>query len=312
MMNELAIETKELSKSFGNLKAVDRISFDVFKGEIFGFLGPNGSGKTTTILLLLGLMGETSGSAKVLGFDTKTKAEHIREASGALMEHSGLYERLTASDNLDFYARVWHMSAGERQARIKELLQSHGLYDRRDEIVAEWSRGMKQRLAIARAMLHRPQVLFLDEPTTGLDPVAAVELREYLLNLAKQGVTLFLNTHNLSEAEKICDRVAVLRRGQIIALGTPAELEVNKHGEVIDVTSANISDEMVALVSGLAGVKDVRRTTNGLVIQTETGFSSGLLTTVLVQAGASIDEIKKEKASLEAAFMELMEQGHDK
>lgn len=310
-MSENAIETHGLSKTFGSLRAVDGLTFAVRQGEVFGFLGPNGSGKTTTIRLLLGLLAESSGSARVLGYDVASQSHLIRQASGALMEHSGLYERLSANDNLDFYGRAWHMPAEERKARIKELLTSHGLFDRRDESVAQWSRGMKQRLAIARAMLHRPGILFLDEPTTGLDPVAAVELREYLLALAAEGVTLFLNTHNLSEAEKICDRVAILRRGQIIAMGTPAELEVRKQGELIDVVASEISDDALALVRQLDGVTDARRNRTGLSVQTTSGFSSSLLTTTLVQAGVRVDEIKKEKATLEEAFIELMEHGND-
>ena len=310
-MSEYAIETNALSKSFGSLKAVDELTFAVREGEIFGFLGPNGSGKTTTIRLLLGLLAESSGSAKVLGYDVASQSHLIRQVSGALMEHSGLYERLSANDNLDFYGRAWHMPAEERNKRIRELLTSHALFDRRDETVAQWSRGMKQRLAIARAMLHRPRVLFLDEPTTGLDPVAAVELREYLLALAAEGVTLFLNTHNLNEAEKICDRVAVLRQGQIIAMGTPAELEVRKQGELIDVVANEISDDALTLVGRLDGVTNVCRSATGLTVQTSPGFSSSLLTTTLVQAGVRVDEIKKEKATLEDAFIELMEHGNN-
>jgi len=155
-MPAFAIRTQELTRTFGAIRAVNQLDLEIPPGTVFGFLGPNGSGKTTTIRLLLGLLAPSDGRAEVLGFDTRTDAVKIRERSGALLEYSGLYERLSAEDNLDFYGRVWRMSATDRKARIKELLDQVGLYDRRKEIVLEWSRGMKQKLAIARAMLHHP------------------------------------------------------------------------------------------------------------------------------------------------------------
>ena len=211
-MTAVAIRTQNLTRTFETVRAVDGISFEVPSGIVFGFLGPNGSGKTTTIRLLLGLLEPTSGSAEVLGFDTATHADDIRQRCGALLEHTGLYERMTAEDNLEFYGRVWHLSAAERQQRIHDLLDAVGLWDRRKEPVGNWSRGMKQKLAVARAMLHRPQIIFLDEPTAGLDPIAAVALRDELAALVQQqGVTVFLTTHNLAEAEKLCQQVAVIR-----------------------------------------------------------------------------------------------------
>ncbi|MEW6243762.1 MAG: ABC transporter ATP-binding protein [Bacillota bacterium] len=167
--------------------------------------GPNGSGKTTTIRLLLGLLEPTSGGASVLGFDVCKKADEVRKRCGALLEHSGLYERLSALDNLEFYGRVWQIPAPERRARIKELLQHLDLWDRRKEVVATWSRGMKQKLAIARALLHRPSLLFLDEPSAGLDPVAASALREDIGKLVKsEGVTVFLTTLTTWQKPRKC------------------------------------------------------------------------------------------------------------
>jgi ABC-2 type transport system ATP-binding protein len=162
---DLAIHTRDLTRDFGALRAVDELSLDVPTGVIFGFLGPNGSGKTTTIRLLLGLLEPTAGVADVLGHDTRTDAGAIRERCGALLEHPGLYERMTAQDNLDFYARVWRLSSVERQARVRELLTGLDLWERRREIVGAWSRGMKQKLAVARTLLHRPALVFLAEPT---------------------------------------------------------------------------------------------------------------------------------------------------
>ena len=175
-----AIQTNQLSRSFGTLKAVDRLTLDVPRGTVFGFLGPNGSGKTTTIRLLLGLLDADIGQAQVLGFDIHKQADEVRARSGALLEHHGLYERLSAADNLDYYGRIWHMTKMEREARIRELLEPLGLYERCNEPIGRWSRGMKQKLAVARTLMHHPELVFLDEPTAGLDPVASAALREDL------------------------------------------------------------------------------------------------------------------------------------
>jgi ABC-2 type transport system ATP-binding protein len=188
-MFEPAIHIEQLSRSFGAVKAVDNLSLEVPAGIVFGFLGPNGAGKTTTIHLLLGLLEPTAGQARVLGFDTRTQAEAIRAHSGALLEFSGLYERMSAQDNLDFYGRIYHMPASARQARIKELLSHLNLWERRRDLVGTWSRGMKQKLAVARALFHHPSLVFLDEPSAGFDPVAAAALRDDLANLvAREGV----------------------------------------------------------------------------------------------------------------------------
>jgi ABC-2 type transport system ATP-binding protein len=197
-------------------------------GVVFGFLGPNGAGKTTTIRLLLSLIDPTGGGAEVLGFDTRTQGREIRARCGALLEHSGLYERLSAEDNLRFYGKVARMSGSDLNKRIEELLRQMGLWERRQEAVVKWSRGMKQKLAIARAVLHRPGLVFLDEPTAGLDPVAANGLRKDLAALvSQQGATIFLTTHNMAEAEKLCNLVAVIREGKLLAIGNPAELRAS-------------------------------------------------------------------------------------
>ncbi|MBC7260991.1 MAG: ABC transporter ATP-binding protein, partial [Chloroflexi bacterium] len=220
-----AIETREITRYFGDLCAVNKVSLQVPSGTIFGFLGPNGAGKTTTLRLLLGLLELHGGSATVLGYDVTTQSHLIREHTGVLLEHDGLYQRLTVLDNLEFFGRIYHLEKKARQRRIQELLEHLGLWEWRDANVAKLSKGMKQKVAIARALLHRPSLVFLDEPSAGLDPVAAVALREDIQNLARrEGTTVFLTTHNLAEAEKICDLVGVIRQGQLIAVGTPEEL----------------------------------------------------------------------------------------
>ncbi len=221
----MIIETDCLRRDFGERRAIDDLTICVRAGTVFGLLGPNGAGKTSTIRMLLGLLEPTSGSARVFGLDTQREGAAIREKCGALLEHAGLYERLSAEDNLEFYGRVFRAPAAERRARIEELLRNMGLWDRRRETVATWSRGMKQKLAIARAMLHRPQLLFLDEPTAGLDPIAAGALRDDLASLvSREHVTVFLTTHNLAEAERLCESVAVLKDGKLLATGTPREV----------------------------------------------------------------------------------------
>ncbi len=224
-MKPFAISTQKLSHHFGERNALKDINLQIPTGEIFGYLGSNGAGKTTTIRILLGLLAASSGEVNVLGFDPRSQAAEIRTRCGALLEHTGLYERLTAFENLDFYARIWRLSASERSRRVQELLESIDLWERRNEVILEWSRGMKQKLAVARALVHKPELVFLDEPSAGLDPLAAVALREDLLRLVNQErVTVFLTTHHLDEAEKMCSQVAVLHQGILLASGTPAEI----------------------------------------------------------------------------------------
>ncbi len=212
-MNTYAIKIERLTRDFKTVRALDGLSLEVPKGIVFGFLGPNGSGKTTTLRVLLGLLEPTEGAANVFGYDSRTHGHEIRKRTGALLEYTGLYERLSAVDNLEFYGRVWLMSAAERRDRIKELLERAGLWERRKERVGTWSRGMKQKLAVCRAILHRPSLLFLDEPTAGLDPIASAALRDEIAGLvSSEGLTVFLTTHNLTEAEKLCSMIGVINR----------------------------------------------------------------------------------------------------
>lgn len=225
-MNPFTINTQNLTRRFGERLALNNVSFQVNTGEIFGYLGSNGAGKTTTIRILLGLLPPTSGNLTVLGMDPVSQSTEIRSRCGALLEHTGLYERLSAYENLDFYGRIWRLPSAARFKRIQELLESIGLWERRNEVIREWSRGMKQKLAVARALIHRPELVFLDEPSAGLDPLAAVALRDDLHKLVQQEkVTVFLTTHRLDEAEKLCDHVAVLHNGLLLASGTPADIK---------------------------------------------------------------------------------------
>jgi ABC-2 type transport system ATP-binding protein len=278
-------------------------------GIVFGFLGPNGSGKTTTIRLLLGLLEPTNGQATVLGYNTRTQSDQIRTNCGALLEHHGLYERLSAEDNLEFYGKVWHISTSKRKARIKELLTHLELWDRKKEIVGTWSRGMKQKLAFARAIFHRPAIVFLDEPTAGLDPIAAAALREDLVAMAEvEGLTVFLTTHNLAEAEKLCQLVAVIRQGKLLAIGSPESLKNLGGKPVVEIHGQNFSQSLISELYSRAEVANITQTDHQLIIELSKDTDVYPFVNLAVQSGAQVEEVIKTKASLEDVFLTLMEE----
>jgi ABC-2 type transport system ATP-binding protein len=308
-VTEIAIRTENLTRDFETVRAVDSLTIEVPAGIVFGFLGPNGAGKTTTIRLLLGLLEPTSGRAEVLGFDTRTQADEIRRRTGALLEHPGLYERLSAEDNLEFYGRIWHLPGGERQARIKELLTHLGLWKRRKETVGTWSRGMKQKLAVARALLHHPSLVFMDEPTAGLDPVAAAALREDLVALAaREGVTVFLTTHNLAEAEKLCGRVGVIREGKLVAVGHPDVLRARSGAQHAEIVGRGFSEEVLALLRAQPEVAVAELRNTRLCIDLRGDVDIAPLVSLIVSAGAGVEEVRKGRATLEEVYLTLMEE----
>lgn len=306
-MTKFVIRTENLRRTFGPITAVAGLSMDIPAGIVFGFLGPNGAGKTTTIHLLLGLLEPTQGQAQVLGFDTRTHADNIRERCGALLEHSGLYERLSAEDNLDLYGRINRLSASDRKARGKELLTHLELWDRRREKVGTWSRGMKQKLAIARALFHRPSLVFLDEPTAGLDPLAAAALHEDLTRLvAHEGVTIFLNTHNLSEAEKLCSQVGVLRKGKLLAFGHPKDLGLRQGGQHVFISGREFNATTLALLQARPEVERADLVNDRLRIDLHGESRLGPLITAIVQSGAEVENISRAGVSLEDLFLTLV------
>lgn len=308
-MPDFAIETEKLTRDFGQVRAVNDLTMQVPKGSVFGFLGPNGAGKTTTIRLLMGLLEPTDGRADVLGFDIRKDADRIRTSSGALLEHSGLYERLSAEDNLKFYGRIWNLSGDVLNLRIKEVLQHLGLWQRRKESVSTWSRGMRQKLAVARTLLHRPELIFMDEPTAGLDPVSAASLREDLASLAQQeGVTIFLTTHNLDEAEKLCDLVGVIREGKLVAIGKPDELQRNSFAPSVVITGRGFSETILAQLRQRPEVVSLENEDTRLLIHLRGVAGSAPLIHIIVNGGGEVEEVKKSKASLEEVFLLLMQE----
>jgi len=308
-MPGIAIRTEILTRDFATVRAVDGLTLEVEAGTVFGFLGPNGSGKTTTIRMLLGLLEPTSGRAEVLGLDTRTQSDQIRARSGALLENPGIYERFSAEDNLEFYARIWRLDPAIRRERIRSLLDHLGLWERRKDIVGGWSRGMRQKLAVARALIHRPELIFLDEPTAGLDPVAAAALRTDLESLAVGGgATVFLTTHNLAEAEKFCRRVAVIREGKLVAVGHPDELRSQRGGPKAEITGRGFSDAVLTAVRSLPAVASAELRNGRLSLSLAVDADLSSIVTLLVTMGAQVEEVNKGKASLEDVFLKLMEE----
>jgi ABC-2 type transport system ATP-binding protein len=307
----VAIRAESLVRDFGPVRALDHLTFEVPVGIVFGFLGPNGAGKTTAIRTFLGLVDPTGGRAEILGYDTRTQGDRIRERAGALLEHHGLYERLTAEQNLDLAGRIWQMAPPARRARTRELLDQFGLWDRRREPVGHWSRGMKQKLAVARAVYHRPPLVFLDEPTAGLDPVASAALRDDLASLAgRQGVTIFLTTHNLVEAERLCSIVGVIRKGRLAGLGPPGALG-HANGNTLLITGSEFTEDAIAAVALLAGVVRAVVEDGRLTVTMTPGASNAPVVATLVHHGASIEEVRRARQSLEDVFLELVSESRD-
>lgn len=309
-MTTYAIKTENLGRNFGSIRALDDLSIEVPTGSVFGFLGPNGAGKTTTIRLLLGLLEPTQGGAQVVGFDTVRQADEIRTRSGALLEHNGLYERLSAENNLEFYGRVWRIPASERQARIRELLTNLDLWERRKEPVANWSRGMKQKLAMARALFHRPSLLFLDEPTAGLDPSAAARLRDDLEKLVEiEGVTVFLNTHNLAEAERLCQQIGIIRGGKLMANGSPSELRARAGNPHLEIRGVGFTSDAIQELRRRKEVVSAKLHNNSLTIQLREAGETAPLVSILVRSGVQVEEVIKAQSSLEEVFLSLVNEG---
>jgi ABC-2 type transport system ATP-binding protein len=293
------------------VEAVRGVTFDVEKGELFGLLGPNGAGKTTTIKMLITLLIPTSGSARVLGYDVVEDAREVRKRIGYVFGgERGVYERLSGLDNLRYFAELYGVPGREIRPRIEELLELVGLKGREKERVEGYSRGMKQRLHVARGLLHDPPVVFLDEPTIGLDPVGARELRATIASLTEAGKTVLLTTHYMFEADALCDRIAVIAKGEIVAHGTPADLKAGvEEGAVVEVEIFGIPAGTVDRVRELDGVRAVSVEERGqaqlLIVQTPTDVE---LTHAILGClnGANVGRIARREPTLEDAYVGLV------
>jgi ABC-2 type transport system ATP-binding protein len=303
--------TGTLRRKWKNVEAVRGVSFEIQEGELFGLLGPNGAGKTTTIKMLITLLIPTKGTARVLGHDVVKDAREVRRRIGYVFGgERGVYERLSGYDNLRYFAELYGVPPKRIRPRIEELLELVGLKGREQERTEGYSRGMKQRLHIARGLLHDPPVVFLDEPTIGLDPVGARELRATIASLAQAGKTILLTTHYMFEADALCDRIAVINRGEIVAHGTPADLKREvAEGTVVEVEVFGLADGTVERVRTLAGVTAVsteeREQTQLLIVQTQPDveLTQSILGTL---DGASIGRISRREPTLEDAYVTLV------
>jgi ABC-2 type transport system ATP-binding protein len=300
----MIIETSGLTKTFGHLVAVEDLTLQVEQGEVLGFLGPNGAGKTTTVRMLAGMIAPTRGSATVAGLHSDQDVERLHEAIGLLTETPGFYERLSARRNLEFFARFY--PSVDADAQVEKYLNAMGLWERRDDQVGDFSRGMKQRLALARALLHEPRVLFLDEPTAGLDPEVAREVRELIVRLKEEGRTIFLCTHNLEEAEALCHRIAVFKT-RLIALDTPANLRSCLFQRQVVVEMEAPDRRAVDAVRGLGFVREVEQEGATLVVElADFDRNRPALVECIIGAGGRIQSVFEKKHSLEEIYLTLL------
>lgn len=310
------IKAEGLSKKFGLYVAVENLSFEVAEGEIFGFLGPNGAGKTTTIRLLCGLIGPSGGRATVNGFDLQTQAAQVRASVGLLTEQPGLYELLSAWDNLLFYAELYQLPTAEAKRRVQETLEWLGLWGVRRETVGGFSKGMKQRLAIGRCLLHRPKVLFLDEPTSALDAESAMAVREAILALKTARRTIFLSTHNLDEANRLCDRIAIFKQ-HLLKIDTPLNLRrdtgVESGSRQVRVhLRPPVPADLTAKVCALDFVARAELLEQGsqpailAVWLHDPEKHNPTLIRNLIEAGAEVQFVEEQTASLEEVYLKLI------
>lgn len=308
-MTEPAVQVDRLTKMFGDFAAVSEVSFEVGTGEIVGYLGPNGSGKTTTIRMLLGLLRPTSGRARVLGFDIERQAEAIRPLVGYMSQKFALYEELTVRENLAFYAGAYGMRPAEYRPRIGEILDLIGLAGREDERAAAISTGWRQRLALGIALIHRPRLLFLDEPTSGVDPAARRIFWELIDTLAQQGATIFVSTHYMDEAE-YCGRLGIMNRGRLLAMDTPTALKQSfLSGPAWEVVVAPLIPALEALAA-IPGVSQVGLRGDSLHAITDAGaHTAATLRAALVAGGFSTAQVEATEPTLEDVFVALAGHG---
>jgi ABC-2 type transport system ATP-binding protein len=307
-----AVETRDLVKRFGDFLAVDHVTLDVHRGEIFGFLGPNGAGKSTTIRMLCGLLLPTSGSATVGGLDVMTQSETIKHHIGYMSQKFSLYDDLTVEENIDFFSGIYGVPKARRAERKAYVLKMAGIEERRSSLTALLSGGWKQRLALGCAILHEPPVLFLDEPTSGVDPIARRTFWDLIYQLSAAGNTIFVSTHYMDEAE-YCHRLALMYRGKIIALGTPAELKQSLEGHyLLRLESSDIFDSMLALEK-LEGVSDVAVFGGGLhVTVTDSAAAIPKIRGALEHAGITVTVLEPIDPSMEDVFVAMIEQEEKK
>jgi len=302
-----AIETHDLTRVFGERTAVDKLTLSIPAGKVFGFLGPNGAGKTTTVRMLTALIEPTSGAAWVNGHQIGPGNEAIRRSVGILTETPGLYERLSARQNLTFFARLYGADKPRAEAQTERFLRMLGLWDRRDDRVGSFSKGMRQKIAIARALLNEPAIVFLDEPTAGLDPEASRMVRDFVKELSAEGRTIFLTTHNLPEADELCDLIGVFR-SRLLRVDTPANLRAGLFGQGTLIRLASEPGAWVAAAQALPFVRGAAVHDGALMVTLDDPEAHNpALVQALVAAGAQIRYVGPIEHSLEDVYLELVQ-----
>ncbi|RKY85545.1 multidrug ABC transporter ATP-binding protein [candidate division KSB1 bacterium] len=300
------IVTENLKRDFGELTAVENLNLNVSEGEIYGFLGPNGAGKTTTVRMLSCLISITEGKAFVAGNEVGKNNTEIRKNTGLVTENPGLYENLSAYMNLKFYASLYEVPYSIQKKQIEKYLDMLGLSERKNELVGKFSKGMKQKLAIAKALLHEPKVLFLDEPTASLDPEASKIVRDFISSLKEEKRTIFLCTHNLDEAEKICDRIGIFNK-TLIEEGSPAELKSKLFGQKVVFYLKKINDDIISQLKSLNYINDVKISGNQLIVEIEKPKEKNPeIIRMIVNSGGEIVYVTKLKHSLEEVYFNLV------
>src|SRR5215831_9556588 len=308
---ENSVVVRDLVKRFGTFTAVDRVTFETLPGEVFGFLGPNGSGKSTTIRILCGLLHPTSGRAEVAGFDVVRSPERIRRHIGYMSQKFSLYDDLKVIENLRFYAALYKVTGNQLKERIDWALNMAGLTDRKESITGTLSGGWKQRLALGCAVLHRPAIIFLDEPTSGVDPVSRRRFWELIQELSSQGVTVFVTTHYMDEAE-YCNRLALIFTGRLIALGTPTELKLNSmHGELVAIEAAPLG-RALERIKAVDGVLDAAVFGNALhVVMRGAAETIPKVRAALEADAIEVRRMTRIRPTLEDAFVALTTRDHE-
>lgn len=306
-----AILTQQLTRTFGAQPAIDHVDLAVPAGAVYGILGPMGAGKTTLVRLLLGLVPPTSGSARLLGFDVRTNADAIRAHTGVVLAAPGLYASLTALENIQLYARIWHLPTADRDARIQYLMEHLDLWERRHERVAEWSPTMKHKLAIVRALVHRPALLILDEPTLGLDHLDQELLRADLRRLAHQeGATALITTRDPTEAATLCDWVAILHHGRLVAQGEPRILAQHSDTTRMVIKGRGFTPNLVRLIESRRDVSRAAVAAGKLTVELVCGNTAAAIVNLVVESGADVESVEQRRADLEAAYASILEQSN--
>jgi ABC-2 type transport system ATP-binding protein len=302
--NVSAIEMIHLVKRFGDFTAVDDLSLEVEPGEIFGLLGPNGSGKTTTVNMLSGLSAPTSGQVRVMGYDLRTHTRQVRQILGSVPQETALYEELSAWTNLDFHADLFGIPGREKKGRIERMLDLVGLTDRKDSRVSTYSGGMKRRLALARALLHDPQLIYLDEPTLGVDVQSRRAIWDYILALRQQGKTVLITTNYLEEAQELCSRIAIIDRGRLVALDTIEVLKQQFGGSVVEIETVR-PFEMIEELRAMPGVAEAQLVGQSLKVTTQSGENVIPQIINMVSQCCDIREITMREPNLDEVFLHL-------